>query len=159
MPSLAQMQKSNFLAKVDSGLIRYVGLPTAAVVLVDGAPGAYSQLFIAANAPQVPYWLCGFQAAAFAVAADVSWIICLGYGGVDGGANAPAILVCVEVPVIISAEGGALGSNYVHTHWLPYPVAIPAAQRMAARIDNAPTGADNIDEFRVILATVVGQGN
>lgn len=154
--SLAQMEKATYLAEVDSGRIRYVGLPTAAVPIADDTN--YDQLFTAANAPQVPYWLCGIQAAIFACAADVSLLVCVGYGGLDGAAVVPTTLVLVQYPIIIAAEAAALGSNYTQIHWLPYPVRIPAAQRMAARIDVSPTGTDVIDEFRVILATVVGQG-
>jgi len=156
------MSKATFLAEVDSGRIRYFGLPTAAVVVVDGAPGAYSQLFTAANAPAVPYWLCGFQAATFMTGAGtdtVCYQICLGYGGADGAAVAPAILVCTLWPLAVAAIANAVGFNYFHTHWLPYPVRIPAAMRMAVRIDDTVTGADNIDEFRVILATDVGRNN
>lgn len=157
MPSLSQMSKATYLAKVDSGRIRYVGLPTAAVPIADDAN--YDQLFNAAGAPQVDYWLCGVQAAIFACAADVSLLVCVGYGGLDGVAVAPTTLVLTQFPIIIAAEGAALGSNYPHVHWLPYPVKIPGGSRMAARIDASPTGTDTIDEFRVILATVVGEGH
>lgn len=156
MPSLSQMSKATFLAEVDSGLIRYVGLPTAALPIADDTN--YDELFNSGAAPAGDYWLCGIQVCVFACAADVSFEICLGIGGADGAAVVPPLLLLTQYPVIISAEGGALGSNYAHIHWLPYPVRVPGGTRMAARIDNTPTGTDVIDEFRAILATVVGQG-
>lgn len=161
MPSLSQMSKANYLAKVDSGRIRYFGLPTAAVVVVDGTPGVVSQLFTAAGAPQVDYWLCGFQAATFMAGAGTDTVvyrICLGYGGLDGAAVIYTTLLLTTYPVAVVAIANAVGMNYVHTQWLPYPIRIPGGNRMAVRIDDTLTGADNIDEFRVILATVVGQG-
>jgi|GEM_PF-2779731 len=144
-------------AQVLSGNIRYVGLPLAAVVLVDGAPGAWSQLFAAAGAPSAtrPCWLCGFQCYATNVAADIVWQIDLGYGGIDGAAVAPDTQLLTGFPVSVAAQAVALGPTTSPTHMLPYPIRIPAAQRMAARILNTVTGAGNITEFRVILATGV----
>ncbi len=153
--SLSSMAKATHLAEVDSGRIRYVGLPTAALPIADDTN--YDELFNSGAAPAVRYWLCGFQAAVFACAADVSFEICLGIGGTDGVAEIPPTLLLTQYPLILPAEGGALGPNYVHTHWLPYPIMVEASTRMAARIDNTPTGTDVIDEFRAILATVVGQ--
>lgn len=159
--SLSQKEKATFQALVDSGRIRYVGLPTAAIAVVDGTPGAYSQLFAAAGAPQVDYWLCGFQAATFMAGAGTDTVvyrICLGYGGTDGAAQAYATLLLTTYPIAVVAIANAVGMNYVHPQWLPYPIKIPGGNRMAVRIDDTLTGADDIDEFRVILATVVGEG-
>jgi hypothetical protein len=153
--SLTQNIKRLLNTNVESGAIRYVGLPLAAVVLVDGAPGAWSQLFAAAGAPSatLPCWLCGFQSYATNVAADVVWQVDVGYGGIDGAAVAASVVLLTGYPISVAAQAVALGPTTSPTHMLPYPVRIPPAQRMAARILNTVTGAGNITEFRVILAT------
>ena len=155
--SLQSIVKHTFQAMVNSGGIRYQAYPTAALPIANDA--AYDQIFTAANAPQVPYWFCGFQAAFFGTGAglaDVIALICIGFGGTDGAANPPATLCVVQYPVALAQQANALGPDIQPIYWLPYPIRIPAATRMAARIDSEVTGNQGIDEFRVILATGVG---
>ena len=140
---------------VSSGNIRYQGLPAAVVPIADDA--AWDQLFAAAGAPGVPYWLCGFSyGIATGLVADVSLLIDLGWGGVDGVAIAAANVILTNYPVVITAGAAAVGPSSLPSEMLPYPVRIPANSRMAARIAASPTGTVAFTEFRVILATAVG---
>lgn len=144
-----------WLALVNSGNIRYQGLPAAAVPIADDA--AWDELFAAAGAPAVPYWLVGFSwAIATGLAADVVLLIDLGWGGADGAAVAAANVLLTNHPICITAGAAAVGPAVLPTEWLPYPIRIPAASRMAARIASSPTGTVGFTDFRVILATAVG---
>jgi hypothetical protein len=153
--SFSKQLKSSFSALVNSRLIRYEALPAAIVAIADDA--AWDQLFAAAGAPAVDYWLCGFSyGVATGLAADVSLLIDVGYGGVDGAAVAAATVVLTNYPVVITAGVAAVGPSALPSEMLPYPVFIPAGSRMAARIASSPTGTVAFTEFRVILATAVG---
>jgi len=143
-----------FLAAVESGNIRYEGLPVALVPIADDA--AWDQLFAAAGAPAVPYWLCGFAyTLPNTIAVDLSLLIDVGWGGADGAAVAPTNVILTNWPVGFTADA-AVGKAAFSSEMLPYPVRIPASSRMAARIASSPTGTIAIVEFRVILATAVG---
>jgi len=162
--SLAQKMKSIFRAKVDSGSIRYEALPTAVLAVATGNPGAYVQIVSSVTSPQVDYWLCGFQACVQmsgdgAGTLNASHEICIGSGGVDGAALAYATLLITQFPIALAAMATAIDGTFYHTHWLPYPIKIEAATRLVVRVDNDPTNTEDIDEFRVILATVVGERN
>lgn len=144
-----------FLAAVQSGNIRYQTLPTAVVPIADDA--AWDQLFAAAGAPAVPFWLCGFSFSyATGVVAESVLLVDLGWGGVDGAAIAATNVILTNWQVTIVAGAAAVGPAHVGPHILPYPVRIPASSRMAARIASSPTGTLAFTDFRVILATVVG---
>ena len=144
-----------FLAAIESGNIRYEALPAAIVPIADDA--AWDQLFAAAGAPAVPFWLCGISFNwATGIAAETSLLVDVGYGGVDGAAIAAATVVLTNWPVTLTAGAAALGPDTHAPHMLPFPVKIPAASRMAARIASSPTGTLAFTDFRVILATLVG---
>ncbi len=145
-----------WLAMVNSGNIRYQSLPAAEVPIADDA--AWDQLFAAAGAPAVPFWLCGFtyNFASGGVVAEVSQLVDLGWGGADGAAVAAANVILTDFPVCVSAVALALGPFGPFNQWLPFPVRIPAASRMAARIASSPVGGVAFTSFRVILATAVG---
>jgi len=155
---LAQEQKSLYNAMVGSGGIRYAALPLAGVAVVDGAPGAWSQLFTAANAPAVDYWLCGFSfsIATGLILAEAEFEFDVGWGGADGAAIAATNIVLNGWPVNFSAVALALGPFAIPNQFLPYPVRIPGGQRMAARVLDSPVGGVAVAAFQVILATVVG---
>ena len=162
--SISQEAKAIHNAKVDSGSIRYEALPTAVLAVVDGAPGAYSQIVSSVTAPQVPYWLCGFQACVQmsgdgAGTINSSQEICIGKGGVDGAALAYVTVLVTQYPLALAAFANAIDGTFYPIQWLPYPIKVEAATRLAVRIDNSPQGAEDIDEFRVVLATVVGARN
>lgn len=153
--AFSQEQKSTFLATVESGAIRYTTLPVALVPIADDA--AWDQLFAAAGAPAVDYWLCGFSYGyATGIATDVSLLVDLGWGGLDGAAVAAANVILTNWPVVLTAGVAAVGPAGCPSEMLPYPVRIPGGSRMAARIASSPTGTLAFTEFRVILATVVG---
>jgi len=153
--TLKSVVDQSFLAMVESGNIRYQGLPAAIVAIADDA--AWDQLFAAAGAPAVPFWLCGFSyGIATGLAADVSLLIDLGWGGADGAAIAAANVILTNYPVVLTAGVAAVGPSALPSEMLPYPVRIPAGSRMAARIASSPTGTVGFVEFRVILATAVG---
>jgi len=144
-----------FLAAIESGSIRYQTLPAAIVPIADDA--AWDELFAAAGAPAVPFWLCGISFNwATGIAAETSLLVDVGYGGVDGAAIAAATVVLTNWPVTLTAGAAALGPDTHAPHMLPFPVKIPAASRMAARIASSPTGTLAFTDFRVILATLVG---
>lgn len=144
-----------WLAQVNSGNIRYQALPAAVVPIADDA--AWDELFAAAGAPAVPYWLCGFSFNwATGIATEVSLLIDLGWGGVDGVAVAAANVILTNFPVTMTAGAAAVGPDTHSPQMLPFPVRIPASSRMAARIASSPTGTLGFTDFRVILATLVG---
>lgn len=144
-----------WLALVNSGNIRYQALPAVAVPIADDA--AWDQLFAAAGAPAVPFWLCGFVVNyATGIAAETSLLVDLGWGGADGAAVAAANVLLTNWPVTLCAGAAAVGPTLNPPYMLPYPIAIPASSRMAARIASSPTGTLAFTDFRVILATVVG---
>ena len=147
-----------FLAQLQSGNIRYTTLPLAGVAVVDGAPGAWSQIFAAAGAPAVPYWLCGFSMsiATGLVVAEAQFELNVGFGGADGAAIAAATVVLTGWPMNFSAVALALGPFAIPNQILPYPVRIPGATRMAVQVLDSPVGGVAIAAFRVILATAVG---
>ena len=145
----------SWLALVNSGSIRYQGLPAAVVPIADD--GAWDELFAAAGAPAVPFWLCGFSFNwATGVVAENSLLIDLGFGGVDGAAIAAATVLLTNWPVTMTAGAAAVGPDTHPPQMLPFPIRIPAASRMAARIASSPTGTLAFTDFRVILATAVG---
>jgi hypothetical protein len=142
-----------FDALVASGNIRYQGLPAAIVAIADDA--AWDQLFAAAT---LPCWLVGISyGVATGLAADVSLLVDVGYGGVDGAAVAPATTVLTNWPIVLTAGAAAVGPSALPSEILPFPIRIPPAQRMAARIASSPTGTVAFTEFRVILATAIAQ--
>lgn len=145
-----------FNAVVESANIRYQALPVAEVPIADDA--AWDQLFAAAGAPAVPFWLVGFtyNIASGDIVEEDTLLVDLGWGGVDGAAIAAANVILTNFPVCVSAVALALGPFGPFSEWLPYPVRIPASSRMAARIADSPVGTAAFTSFRVILATVVG---
>ncbi|MGQ9545915.1 MAG: hypothetical protein ACUVTR_01950 [Dehalococcoidia bacterium] len=145
-----------WLALVNSGNIRYQALPTAEVAIADDA--AWDQLFAAAGAPTVPFWLCGFtyNFATGDIVEEDTLLIDLGWGGVDGATNAAENVILTNYPITVSGATSALGPFGPFQHNLPFPVRIPASSRMAARIASSPVGSAGFTSFRVILATGVG---
>lgn len=145
-----------WLALVNSGNIRYLALPAAEVPIADDA--AWDQLFAAAGAPIVPYWLCGFafNFASGSVVAEHTQAVDIGWGGADGVAIAPANVIVTDFPITVSAVALALGPFGPFNVMLPYAVRIPAGSRMAARIASSIVGGVAFTSFRVILATAIG---
>ena len=143
-------------ALANSGNLRYQALPAAEVPIADDA--AWDQLFAAAGAPAVPYWLCGFtyNFATGGVVAEHSQAVDIGWGGADGAAVAPATVVVTNYPISVTAVALALGPFGPFWHNLPHPVRIPASSRMAARIASSVVGGVAFTSFRVILATALG---
>jgi hypothetical protein len=79
----------------------------------------------------------------------------VGWGGIDGAAVAATNVIVTNWPVSFSAVAAALGPFECEAQMLPFPVRIPGASRMAARIAASPIGGVAVTEFRVILATAV----
>mgnify|MGYP001568290535 CR=1 FL=1 len=153
--SLKHQVNQNFQALIQSGNIRYQCLPTAVVPIADDA--AWDELFAAAGAPTVPFWLCGISFNwATGVVAEVSLLVDVGFGGVDGAAVAAATVVLTNWPITLTAGAAAVGPDTHAPHMLPFPIRIPQSSRMAARIASSPTGTLALTDFRVILATAVG---
>lgn len=156
MPLITEVRGS-FLSLVESGNIRYQCLPAAVVPIADDA--AWDELFAAAGAPSatLPCWLCGFAySIATGLVAEAVLLVDLGYGGVDGAAVAATTVLLTNWQVAISAGAAAVGPTSHPSERLPFPVRIPPAQRMAARIASSPTGTVAFTSFRAILATAVG---
>ena len=154
--AFSQEQKNLYNAQVNSGAIRYQTLPVNGVAIADDS--AWDQLFAAAGAPAVDYWLCGFafNIATGLVLAEDQLLFDVGWGGADGAAVAAANVILTNWPMNFSAVAVALGPFAVPNQFLPYPVKIPGGSRMAARIADSPVGGVAITAFCVILATVVG---
>ncbi|KKN52938.1 hypothetical protein LCGC14_0607390 [marine sediment metagenome] len=141
-------------AMVGSGDIRYEALPAAVVPIADDA--AWDQLFAAAGAPAVDYWLCGIAFNwATGIVAESTLLVDVGWGGADGAAIAAANVILTNWPVSQTSGAAAVGPDTHAPHMLPFPVKIPGGSRMAARIASSPTGTLAFTDFRVILATVV----
>ncbi|MDO9579929.1 MAG: hypothetical protein Q7J06_05105 [Bacteroidales bacterium] len=152
---LKALVSRNFLALVETGNIRYQCLPVAIVPIADDA--AWDELFAAAGAPAVDYWLCGISFNwATGIAAETSLLVDVGWGGVDGIAVAAENVILTNWPVTLTAGAAAVGPDTHPPIMLPFPVRIPASSRMAARIASSPTGTLAFTDFRVILATAVG---
>lgn len=143
--------KESFLAKVDSGLIRYQGFPVAVVAV---APATDVELVVAGAGPLVDFWLCGFTCGIFGAVAEHTQVLNIGYGG-NAGAQPPAVTVVTTFPITIAAEAAALGPGEAPTEMLPYPIRIPGGSRIAVSTVSI-TGGVTIDEMHVILATAVG---
>ena len=153
--SFSQEVRVLYQAAVNSGAIRYEALPAALVPIADDAN--WDQLFAAGGAPAVPYWLCGISFNwATGIAAETTLLVDVGWGGNDGAAIAAANVILTNWPVTLTAGAVALGPDTHAPHMLPFPVKIPASSRMAARIASSPTGTLAFTDFRVILATLVG---
>jgi len=150
-----QVTKSLYEAMVSSGRIRYTTLPVNGVGIADD--GNWDQLFAAAGAPATDYWLCGFafSIATGLVTAEHQLLIDVGWGGVDGAAIAAANVIVTNWPYNVSAVALALGPFGIPNQMLPYPVKIPGASRMAARIAASPVGGVAVLAFCAILATAV----
>ena len=116
----ASRVKETFLAKVDSGLIRYQGYPTTGVAVPVATD---TEIFAAGAGPLVDFWLCGFIAAVYASVAALTLVVTIGYGGVDG-ANPPATVVVTTFPVAKDGNAGTVGPMDVPTEMLPYPIRI-----------------------------------
>lgn len=143
--------KEIYQAEVNSRNIRYLGTPAGIQAI---AVATDVELLTDATAPATEYWLCGFIAGIYGAVAEATLVLSLGYGGV-AGANPPAVLVITTFPITIAAEALALGPTEAPVYMLPYPIKMPAATRVAV-VTAAITGTDTIDEFRILIATVVG---
>jgi len=148
-----------FQAAIESGAVRYQVYPAALVAVVVGAPGAWSQLWANAAGPVVDYWVCGFtfETATGLIVIDETMLIDFGWGGADGAAVAPDNVLVTNWPVAFTAVAAALGPVYLPATILPYPIKVPANERMAVRQADNPTGAGvAFTSFRIIVATAVG---
>ncbi len=155
MPGPYQNAKATYLALVNSGRIRYTGLPLNGVPLPDDS--TWVQLFVAGAGPVVDYWLCGFgfSIATGLVVAEAQYVIEVGWGGLDGAAVAAANVIVTGWPVNFTAVAAALGPVSIPNQMLPYPVKIPGGSRMAASLQATPVGGTALLAFCAILATAV----
>lgn len=159
MGSLKNEVDEVFQAAVESGAIRYQAYPAADVAVVVGAPGAWSQLWANAAGPVVDYWVCGFQfsVATGLVVVEEEMLIDFGWGGADGAAVAAANVLVTNWPISFTAVAAALGPVFLPVVTLPYPIKVPANERMAVRQADNPIGAGvAFTAFRIITAIAVG---
>lgn len=147
-----------FLANVESGNIRYETYPAAQVAVVDGAPGAWSQLWANAAGPVVPYWVMGFTfgVATGLIVAEQSILISFGWGGADGAAVAATNVIVNGWHLSFTAVAAALGPVFIPAVILPCPVKVPANERMAVQILDHPVAGVALTSFRIITAIAVG---
>jgi hypothetical protein len=156
---MIKYDKKTFTATVASGNIRYQAYPAGLVAVVNGAPGAWSELWVAGAGPIVDYWVTGFTFGTLTglVVINETLLIDFGWGGADGAATAPANVIVTNWPLTFVAVAAALGPVNLPAAMLPRPVKVPANARMAVRIADSPTGVGlALVEFHVICATAVG---
>jgi len=147
-----------FNAGVESGNIRYTTYPAAEVAVVDGAPGAWSQLWANAAGPVVPYWVMGFtfNVATGLVVAEHSILVSFGWGGADGPAVAATNVLVNGWHIAFTAVAAALGPVFLPAVMLPRPIRVPANERMAVQILDHPVAGVAFTSFRIITAIAVG---
>lgn len=156
MGGLGTLIKSIYMAKVNTGNIRYNCLPAGEIAIADDA--AWDQLWAAAAGPAVDFWVVGFayNFATTTVAAEHTMLIDFGWGGADGAAVAAANVIVTNFPVTIYGVAAALGPMGPLCHYLPDAVKVPALSRMAARIAASPIAGVAFTSFRIIYETGKG---
>lgn len=157
--ALPQETRASFRALVESGNIRYITSPAAAVgtaIVSDSAAAAWAwaaYVQIVAAAPVDPCWLCGLGIHTCVIEHHYGDIaIATGAAGFEVDiAMFPYRGLFVGATAVMAAM--PIGS---HAMYLPYPVRIAGAPRLAARLrkDTAASAAGVTG--KLILATAVG---
>ena len=96
-----------------------------------GAWGAWTQILLAAAAPAVEFWYCGYRILVTAAAITDAHGILIGSGLVA----TPPTPLHDEVDSIQPADGaaGAVATVNFHDHKVPYPIYQPAATPISGR--------------------------
>jgi len=159
MGGLKSLVSRNFLALVESGNIRYVAQPVGAPIAMvsDGAAlawawAAYVQIIVAATITD-PSWLVGIAIHTCAVETHNGDIAIA-----RGAADAEVDLAIIPYAAAFAGATANLAAMPIvdKTIWLPYPVKIAGAPRLAGRIrKNTGVSAAGVS-LKVILATAVG---
>lgn len=148
--------RSSFRTLVESGNIRYVTYPAAAAptaMVSDNAAAAWAWAayvqIVAADVIANPAWLCGASIHTGAVETHNGDIAIA-----SGAAGAEVDLAIFHyVAGIPTAVGVSVAASQV---WLPYPIRIAGAPRLAGRVRKS-TGASLAGvSLKVIAATAVG---
>ena len=154
--SLPQEVASSYQTLVESGNIRYVSLPAAAVGIaaISDAGGtgpwdwsAYVQI-AAAAAIADPSWLCGILFHTGVVETHYGELgIAIGAGGVE--------VDLAEIPFVMGIPS-AVGVAVALPTWLAHPIKINGTPRLAVRI-RKDTGASLAGgTLKLILAEAIG---
>lgn len=152
--SLSQFVKSMFRAQIESVNVRYVvqpvGAPTAAVS--DGAAAAwawaaYVQIVAAATITD-PSWLCGIT-----IHTGVVETFNGDFAIASGAAAAEVDLAMFHV---VAGIPTAVGVSVAGPLWLPYPIKIVGAPRLAVRVRKDTAASAAGVSLKVILAEAVG---
>jgi len=164
--ALPQESRATFQSLVNSGNIRYVTYPAAAAsvaMVSDGAAAAWAWAayvtIVAAGVIADPCWLCGVSIhtpavethngdiaiASGAAAAEVDLAI-WHYKGTWPVVGTTAALVADAVPREV----------YSNTIWLPYPIRIAAAPRLAGKVRKSTAASAAGVSLKVIAVTGVG---
>ena len=150
-----QETKSTYKALVESGLIRYQTIPAAGVGIAavsDGVVAAwawspYVQIVAAAGIPN-PCWLVGatiHTGAVETINGDLA--IASGAGGAE---------VDLAMFHFVAGIPTAVGVSVAGPIWLPFPIKIVGAPRLAVRIRKDTAASAAGVTLKLILATAVG---
>lgn len=153
--SLPQEVASSYQALVESGNIRYVTVPAGAVGIAavsDGAALAWAWSdyveICAADAITDPSWLCAVSFHTGVVETHYGEL-----GIASGAAGAEADLALIP---FVTGVPTAVGVSIGLPTWLPYPIKITGAPRLAVRI-RKDTGASAAGgTLKLVLAEAVG---
>lgn len=149
------LTRASFNALVNSGNIRYVTYPAAAAptaLVSDGAALAWAWApyvqIVAAAAIADPCWLCGI--------AIHTGVVETFNGDIAVASGAAAAEVDLAMFHVVAGIPTAVGVSVAAPSFLPYPIRIVAAPRLAARLRKS-TGASAAGcSLKVIAATTVG---
>ena len=119
--------------------------------LVAGAWGAWTQILLAAAAPAVEFWYCGYRILLTAAAAGDAHAVLIGSG----------LVAAPPTPIHDASEGlqppdaaaGAVATVNFAIQKLPYPVYQPAATPIAGRSAVTTKAAATNITVAVLLAT------
>jgi len=152
--SLPQEVASSYQALVESGNIRYVTVPGAAIgiqAVSDGAVAGwawsdYVEIAIA-GAITDPSWLCG-----------ISYHTGIGpiYGelGIASGAGAAEVILAI-IPFVIDVPS-AVGVAVALPSWLPYPIKLTGSPRLAVTIRKDTGAGVEGGTLTLILGEAIG---
>lgn len=153
--SLPQEVASSYQALVESGNIRYVTVPAAAVgiaAISDGVVAAWAWSpyveISAAAAITDPSWLC-------AVSFHTGVVETI-YGDIAIASGAIGAEVDLAMIPFIAGIPTAVGVAVALPSWLPYPIKITGAPRLAVCIRKDTAASVAGGTLRIVLAEAVG---
>ncbi len=152
--SLPQEVASSYQALVESGNIRYVTVPGAAVgiqAVSDGAAAAWAWAayveIVAAGIITDPSWLCG-------ISYHTGIGPCYGELGIASGALAAEVDLAI-IPFVIDIPT-AVGIAVALPSWLPYPIKLTGSPRLSVTIRKDTGAGVEGGTLTLILGEAIG---